>query len=161
MDPLQRPIPRRRALVIVGGGVVVAGAGLGAVLAACGSTAPPVWVPFGVNPSRLPIDFPTEVPLTATIDDRTVVGSLWVIRAADDSLTVYDSRCTHAKCAYTWSDADQRFACFCHEGFFAKDGTVISGPPPRPLDRLPTRASATGGLEVEVPGTFATPRPDD
>jgi Rieske Fe-S protein len=158
MDPLQRPIPRRRALQIVGG-VVAAGAGFGSVFEACGPPPPPVWVPFDLDVESLPVETPTEVPLTATLYERTVLGSLWVIRAADDSLTVYDSRCTHAKCAYTWSDVDDRFTCLCHEGYFRKDGSVISGPPPRPLDRLPTRTAATGGLEVEVPGTFATPRP--
>jgi Rieske Fe-S protein len=28
------------------------------------------------------------------------------------------------------------FYCPCHNGVFAKDGTVVSGPPPRPLDRF-------------------------
>jgi Rieske Fe-S protein len=116
-------------------------------------------VPFELDVETLPVDVPTEVPLTATLYERTVPGSLWVIRALDDSLTVYDSRCTHAKCGYTWEAVEERFTCICHEGYFRKDGTVISGPPPRPLDVLPTRTTATGGLEVEIPGTFATPRP--
>lgn len=129
------------------------------MLAACGPPPPPVWVPFDVDIETLPIDEPTEVPLTATLYERTVVGSVWVIRAADDSLTVYDPRCTHVSCAYTWEAAEDHFTCHCHEGFFAKDGTVISGPPPRPLDRYALRTTATGGLEVEVAGDFATPRP--
>ena len=159
MDPLERPISRRRALVVVGGGVAGAGALLGTGIAACGPPPPPVWVPFALDSETLPVDEPTEVPVTASLYERTVIGSVWVIRAADDSLTVYDPRCTHVSCAYTWEATEDRFICHCHEGYFEKDGTVISGPPPRPLDRLPTRVGVAGDLEVEVPGDFATPRP--
>jgi succinate dehydrogenase / fumarate reductase iron-sulfur subunit len=165
MHPLERPIPRRSALKIVGGGVVTVGAagalstGLGAALVACGPPPPPVWVPFDVDVQTLPVDEPTEVPLTATLYERTIIGSVWVIRAVDDTLTVYDPRCTHVSCAYTWEAEEDRFTCHCHEGYFAKDGAVISGPPPKPLVVLPTRTTATGGMEVEVLGDYATPRP--
>jgi Rieske Fe-S protein len=35
-----------------------------------------------------------------------------------------------------WIAEDERFYCPCHNGVFAKDGSVVSGPPPRPLDRF-------------------------
>lgn len=46
--------------------------------------------------------------------------------------------CTHLGCRVRWVDADQNFACPCHNAFFGKDGAVISGPPPRALDRYKT-----------------------
>jgi Rieske Fe-S protein len=30
----------------------------------------------------------------------------------------------------------EEFFCPCHNGVFDKDGNVVSGPPPRPLDRF-------------------------
>lgn len=43
--------------------------------------------------------------------------------------------CTHLGCRVRWIADKQGFYCPCHNGVFAKDGTVISGPPPRPLTR--------------------------
>lgn len=43
--------------------------------------------------------------------------------------------CTHLGCRARWvSDRDQ-FYCPCHAGVFDREGYVVSGPPPRPLDR--------------------------
>jgi menaquinol-cytochrome c reductase iron-sulfur subunit len=70
----------------------------------------------------------------------------WVVKYEDGSLVVFDPHCTHLGCAYSWMEkgwwkespykGEPHFHCPCHEGIFAIDGTVISGPPPRPLDRL-------------------------
>jgi len=43
--------------------------------------------------------------------------------------------CTHLGCRVRWIADKEGFYCPCHNGVFAKDGTVISGPPPRPLTR--------------------------
>lgn len=56
--------------------------------------------------------------------------------------------CTHEGCFYDWDEPSTRFACRCHKGFFAIDGKVISGPPPRPLDRYATRPSGPDAIEI-------------
>jgi menaquinol-cytochrome c reductase iron-sulfur subunit len=43
--------------------------------------------------------------------------------------------CTHLACRVRWVADQEQFFCPCHNAVFAKDGSVISGPPPRPLDR--------------------------
>ena len=43
--------------------------------------------------------------------------------------------CTHLGCRVRWIDDTQEFFCPCHNGVFDKQGVVVSGPPPRPLDR--------------------------
>ena len=43
--------------------------------------------------------------------------------------------CTHLGCRVRWIADQEQFFCPCHNGVFDKDGTVVSGPPPRPLDR--------------------------
>jgi menaquinol-cytochrome c reductase iron-sulfur subunit len=44
--------------------------------------------------------------------------------------------CTHLGCRVRWIGDQQRFFCPCHNAIFDKDGEVVSGPPPRPLDRF-------------------------
>lgn len=43
--------------------------------------------------------------------------------------------CTHLGCHIRWIDQQEQFTCPCHNGVFDKLGNVVSGPPPRPLDR--------------------------
>ncbi|MBI2520833.1 MAG: Rieske 2Fe-2S domain-containing protein [Bdellovibrio sp.] len=46
----------------------------------------------------------------------------------------FSAICTHLGCIVDWDDKKHRIACPCHAGFFnPEDGTVISGPPPKPL----------------------------
>lgn len=47
--------------------------------------------------------------------------------------------CTHLACRVRWIQDEGKFFCPCHVGIYAKDGSVISGPPPRPLDRFATK----------------------
>lgn len=43
--------------------------------------------------------------------------------------------CTHLGCRVRWIADRNQFFCPCHNGVFDKSGNVVSGPPPRPLDR--------------------------
>lgn len=43
--------------------------------------------------------------------------------------------CTHLGCRIRWITEQNKFFCPCHNGIFDKEGNVVSGPPPRPLDR--------------------------
>ncbi len=157
LDPLQTPIPRRRVLLFLGAGVLATGAGLGAILEACGPVAP-VRVVLQVNPGTMPPGVPVEVPFTMTNTSGTSVqSSMWILKNADGTLTAYDPRCTHALCRYKWVAAEDKFKCNCHGGEFALDGSVLAGPPPRPLNKLPI-SDAGGVVSVEVPGDFVTPR---
>jgi Rieske Fe-S protein len=43
--------------------------------------------------------------------------------------------CTHLGCRVRWIADQESFFCPCHNGVFDAQGSVVSGPPPRPLDR--------------------------
>jgi len=43
--------------------------------------------------------------------------------------------CTHLGCRVRWIADPETFLRPCHNGVFDREGKVISGPPPRPLDR--------------------------
>ncbi len=132
------------------------------LLDACGAStpatsAPTGWVPAAVDPATLTAGQPVPVKFAGTVSGTPVAGSAWLVKQASGDLVAFDPRCTHQACAYEWTDQDQ-FTCLCHAGYFALDGTVISGPPPRPLDRFGVREVA-GRVELEVPADFSTPRP--
>ena len=54
-----------------------------------------------------------------------------------EGLRAYSAVCTHFACIVKWDPDLQQIVCPCHEGYFdARDGSVISGPPPTPLEKL-------------------------
>lgn len=60
-----------------------------------------------------------------------------LIRLQDGEYAAYSQSCTHLMCPIHFDGTDQ-LVCPCHAGFFnARDGTVLTGPPPRPLPRFP------------------------
>ena len=67
-------------------------------------------------------------------------GTLYAI--SDDNgatFTVLDASCTHLGCVVQWQEADQRYVCPCHSGYFSREGEVMGGPPPKALRRLATK----------------------
>ncbi len=60
-----------------------------------------------------------------------------LIRPAGNSYVAYSQVCTHLSCAVYYSRAHHRLECPCHEGYYSvRDGSVIQGPPARPLPRV-------------------------
>ncbi|MEJ2314069.1 MAG: Rieske (2Fe-2S) protein [Nitrospirota bacterium] len=45
--------------------------------------------------------------------------------------------CTHFGCLVMYDKEQGRLVCPCHAGIFTLEGNVVSGPPPRPLERIP------------------------
>lgn len=94
--------------------------------------------------SEIPIGEPTRVEYEERKNDGWIVTthrkSAWVVTQDGQEFVAYDPHCPHLGCPYIWVGAEGstegRFECPCHNGLFAIDGTVISGPPPRPLDRV-------------------------
>ncbi len=58
-------------------------------------------------------------------------------------MTAFGPQCTHLGCAYHWEQDKKEFLCPCHTSLFAIDGSVLSGPAPRPLDRYQTKIEGT------------------
>jgi nitrite reductase/ring-hydroxylating ferredoxin subunit len=86
--------------------------------------------------------------LVAAVDDVPVGGvklfafpSLQdpciLVRTAADTFVAYSQKCTHLSCAVYYSKDNNRLECPCHQGFFSvADGSVLAGPPQRPLPRV-------------------------
>ncbi len=97
------------------------------------------WVPLG------PVDAlvegePTLFTFTRTKQigwEATAISyGVYVIRKSTGKYDVFSNVCTHLSCRYSWREDLDHFFCPCHDGHYAKDGTVLAGPPPRPLDRF-------------------------
>ncbi len=105
----------------------------------------PEWTQLGPL-SDFPVGKPRQVPFTRFKRDGWIERpenlSVWVWRKSETEVVVYNGHCTHLGCAYNWMTEGKHQGHFfspCHDGVFALDGVVISGPPPRPLDMLETK----------------------
>jgi cytochrome b6-f complex iron-sulfur subunit len=57
----------------------------------------------------------------------------FVLRSEGGFLAI-SAVCTHLHCIANWNEVLKRFECPCHGAKFNKNGEVLEGPPPRPLD---------------------------
>ncbi len=73
-----------------------------------------------------------------------------LVRTAADTYVAYSQKCTHLSCAVYYSKDSNSLECPCHKGFFSvKDGSVLAGPPRRPL---PTIQLETQGNQLFATG---------
>ena len=57
-----------------------------------------------------------------------------LVRIGEDAYAAYSQKCTHLSCAVYYSKESHDLVCPCHEGHFSvRDGSVLQGPPTRPL----------------------------
>jgi menaquinol-cytochrome c reductase iron-sulfur subunit len=115
---------------------------LGYLAAPLAAAAKAAWVSLGRADAFKPGE-PTLVSLSVARQDGwrqvTEARTAWVTAQGNNQFLAYNGRCTHLGCAYSWRNEGEhakRFFCPCHEGEYDLSGTVVAGPPPRPLDRL-------------------------
>lgn len=61
--------------------------------------------------------------------------SFYVLTENRQKYIAMSNICTHLGCRVRWIADKQLFFCPCHNGEFDKDGNVVAGPPPKPLNR--------------------------
>ena len=75
-----------------------------------------------------------------------------IVIQTPQGLKAYSAVCTHFACLVKWNSETGRMECPCHEGYFsAADGSVLSGPPPKPLLTLATQV-VDGKIYVKAGG---------
>ena len=83
-----------------------------------------------------------------TAEDRCIL-----IRTGEEEYVAYSQKCTHLSCAVYFSAKEDRLECPCHQGFFSvRDGSVLQGPPPRPLPQIILERDGARLLAVGVKG---------
>lgn len=141
------------------GGIIAAVIGIPAVgyllspsLGQRGAPSSEVWVPLGPV-DAIVIGEPTLFSFTRTqrVGWETTARSygIYVLRKSSNSFDVFSNVCTHLSCRVSWQDDLGEYLCPCHDGHFGADGSIISGPQPRPLDRFNHRVN-DGTLEIEL-----------
>ena len=103
-------------------------------------------------------DLPPDQPTPAVLAERHADGwyettkqAVVFIDREGDGYRAVSAVCQHLGCSVRWDHAKKQFLCPCHGGVYDREGRVVSGPPPRPLQRLNVRVNpATSDLEVEL-----------
>lgn len=98
------------------------------------------WIRLG-STSKVELGIPTLFKTTI----RRQTG--WIVSEEEISAYIYTDQgrdyiafsniCSHLGCKVRWIDGEDQFFCPCHNAVFDRDGEVLTGPPPRPLDRYP------------------------
>jgi cytochrome b6-f complex iron-sulfur subunit len=63
-------------------------------------------------------------------------GKPAVVSRRHGEFTALSAVCTHLGCTVAFQASENIFQCPCHGGKYGRDGAVIAGPPPQPLERL-------------------------
>ena len=104
------------------------------------------WVEAG-DISRLKAGVPEELVFRRQRKDGWKITSektsAWVRKISDKEAVAFAPQCPHLGCAYHWDEKHENFLCPCHTSTFSKDGAVLSGPAPRPLDRYESRVEGS------------------
>ncbi|MBM3181301.1 MAG: ubiquinol-cytochrome c reductase iron-sulfur subunit [Chloroflexi bacterium] len=100
------------------------------------------WIQLG-SISKVELNIPTLFKKTIETQTGWINTeeeiSAYVLTSNGQDYVVMSNVCTHLACRVRWIPEKDSFFCPCHNGVFAKDGTVVAGPPPRPLDRFESK----------------------
>ena len=141
----ERQIGRRKFLSLTTwaiGGVITAGLAIPAIAYIVGPALKREeaqdWIRLGPA-SKVELGTPTLFKTKIKQQTGWIVNeeerTIYVLTENGRDFIAMSNICTHLGCRVRWIPAQGQFFCPCHNGIFGKDGSVISGPPPRPLDR--------------------------
>ncbi len=141
------------------GGIITAVIGLPAIgyllspsLRDRSSSSSEEWVPLGLV-EDLVVGEPKLFSFTRTqrVGWETTARSygIYVVRKPGTGYDVFSNVCTHLSCRVSFKEDLREYVCPCHDGHFGIDGSIISGPQPRPLDRFEYRVQ-DGTIEIQL-----------
>jgi Rieske Fe-S protein len=124
------------------------------------STAAAIAYPIG----RYLVPPPSGEPATANVVAATLAalrpnsGVLFkfgsrpgiVVRTAEGDVRAFSAVCTHLDCTVQFKSDTAQLWCACHNGTYDLSGTVVSGPPPRSLERFVVNLRGEPGQEDVV-----------
>ena len=99
-----------------------------------------------------------EIPVggVKTFAYPTAEDACILVRTAEDAYVAYSQKCTHLSCAVYYDRERNHLECPCHKGFFSiVDGSVMQGPPQRPLPRVELARSAGQLVAIRMKGEGA------
>ena len=74
-----------------------------------------------------------------------------LLRPSQDTYVAFSRLCTHASCPVFYNAPESRLDCPCHGGAFSVvDGSVLQGPPPRPLPQIVLEKRGTNLVAIGI-----------
>jgi Rieske Fe-S protein len=70
-----------------------------------------------------------------------------LVRTADGDYRAFSAVCTHLNCTVQYRQREHDVWCACHNGVYNLSGAVVSGPPPKPLEKFEVH---TRGQDIVV-----------
>ena len=124
------------------GGLISLGMGIPAIAYVVGPALKRVesqeWIRLG-SASKVELGVPTLFKAKISRQTGWIINetelSIYVITENGRDFAAMSNICTHLGCRVRWIENQEEFFCPCHNGIFDKDGNVVDGPPPHPLDR--------------------------
>ena len=145
MKETKKKLDRRdfmKATIVSIGGIIGASIGIPAIPYIIGPAQKQGnadWIRLGAV-SKVELNVPTLFKLTLQTQTGWVSSeeefSVYVLTENGQDYSIMSNVCTHLGCRVRWIPERGEFFCPCHNGVFAKDGSVVDGPPPRPLDKF-------------------------
>jgi len=144
--PEEKFLSRRNFISIatwVIGGVIGTGLGIPAIAYILGpakkSNEGQEWIRIGPV-SKIELNTPTLFKTTLRKQTGWIVNegelSVYLLTGNGRDFVAMSNICTHLGCRVRWISEEEQFFCPCHNAVFDKNGDVVTGPPPRPLDRF-------------------------
>jgi Rieske Fe-S protein len=136
-------------------GVIALGVG-GAALTSIGAPAitnkrEGKWVDVGSAADLKPGEF-NQISVVYDAKDGWLEGKikqLVYVKVTGDDILALSATCAHLGCNVNYDEKTGGFKCPCHSGIYDAAGKNISGPPPRPLDRLDAKIE-DGRLKINT-----------
>jgi len=134
-----------KAAIVSIGGLIGAAIGLPAIPYIMGPALQKesdAWIQLG-SVGKVELNIPTLFKKTIEtqtgwIDTEEEI-SVYVLTSDGQDYVVMSNVCTHLACRVRWIPERDAFFCPCHNGVFSREGNVVDGPPPRPLDRFESK----------------------
>lgn len=73
-----------------------------------------------------------------------------VVRTAEGEVRAFSAVCTHLDCTVQYTPDTAQLWCACHNGTYDLGGNVVSGPPPRALEKFVVNLRGEPGDEEIV-----------
>lgn len=74
-----------------------------------------------------------QIPSNTSFIAQGILGNKIIVVEDKGTYRAFSGQCPHLGCSIYWREQERDFFCPCHNGYFTKEGKVVSGPPPRPL----------------------------
>ena len=86
---------------------------------------------ISLNKSEIPAGEAKDIPFAGM--------PAMVVNRPDKGFIAFSRVCPHLGCLVDYDKARNRIFCPCHAAVFDLEGNVVTGPPPKPLQKLPLK----------------------